>query len=188
MATQHPKARRVSALPPVRFVEQADLAPLGHLLPPAAVTLLRVLGPVPALALLRAWPGVQVPVPKHPDKRAGGVRRWAEIAEVVGDAAMPALAGHWGGSLLDIPLCTHLLAEKRNRWLRERFDELTNVRGAGISGYHAIQELCLALAEAGQPLNYREVQRVLQREDALAAERDARAAQGALFTSTTADH
>lgn len=162
----------VPVLPPPMVVEEADIEPLGHLLPPTAAALIRCAGVKPALALLQRWPGVTVPCPKHADSNPAGARRWAQIAEVVGDEAMPAIAAHYGGSILDVPVCRVLLMEKRNRWLRARYDELTSARLAALSGSAAIYELNLALAEAGQPMTYRSIEQLLY-----AGNRDADPAQ-----------
>lgn len=147
--------------PPARRLTAASLATVGHLLPPTAQTLIRRLGAEAALALLNKLPGAQLPVPKGADNNEHGARRWARIAEVVGDALMPTIAEHWGGDMLDVPLCLQALDEQRNRWLRERYDELTSARGPALSSYHALEELQLVMAEAGQPLTFRVVQQIV---------------------------
>ena len=159
MATPH--------LPPERHVTPDDLVHLAAWLPPTAATLIRLLGDLPALQLLRALPGVQIPVPLHRNANRGGARRWAMLASVVGEAAMPALVAHWGGSVLDVPVCRDLITEKRNHWIRGRFDDLAASAasgGTGLSAYGALQEINLALAQAGWPFTLREVQKVVNAE------------------------
>lgn len=163
-ATPRAPARFTSACgeaPPPRQLTVASLDEVGHLLPPTARTLVRRLGVVTALALLNRLPGAQLPVPKGPGNNADGARRWARIAEVVGEAAMPAIAEHWGGDMLDVPLCLQALDEQRNRWMRRRYDELTSLRGPALSSYHALEELQLTLAEAGQPITFRVIQQIV---------------------------
>lgn len=151
--------------PPARQVELADLAPdSAHaaLLPPSARTLVRVAGAGSALVLLQRCPGVQFVVPLRADANAHGRRRWQQLADVVGDAAMPAIAAHYAPGVLDVPMCTALLNAKRNAWIRARFDALTapHARPA-CSAYAALQEINLALAQAGWPFTLREVQKVV---------------------------
>jgi hypothetical protein len=167
-------------LPPVPLarVELADLYELAQWLPPTAATLVRVLGPAAALALLQAWPGVTYPIPRHPDANANGARRWAALADVVGEAAMPALAAHWGGSALDVPVCRALLAQKRNTWIRAQFDVLVNPTGAAMSGNAAAQAISLALAQAGQPMTHRELERLINQPDDINSPPGGRRAQG----------
>lgn len=153
-------------LPPPNRLEAADLEQLAHLLPPTAANLVRVAGTEAGLALLNRWPGVLYPVPKHADANAAGAARWAAIAAITGAQAMPAIAEHYGGSAIALPTCRSLLAEKRNRWLRARFDDLVDPHGPALPASAAVYELCLALAEAGQPMTYREVEKALARADA----------------------
>lgn len=156
MATPH--------LPPDRHVTPDDLVHLADWLPPTAVTLIRLLGDLQALQLMRRLPAVQMVVPLHRNANRGGARRWAMLAGVVGESAMPALVAHWGGSVLDVPVCRDLIVEKRNRWIRARFDDLTTSAhsgGAGLSAYAALQEINLALAQTGWPFTLREVQKVV---------------------------
>lgn len=152
---------KVSPVPPARQLNQDSLREVGHLLPPTAQQMINRLGVEAALALLNRLPGAQLPVPKAPDNNASGQRRWARYADVIGDAAMPALAQHWGGDLLDVPLCLVALDEQRNRWMRARYDELTSLRGSALSSYHALEELQAALAEAGQALTFRVIQQIV---------------------------
>lgn len=163
-------ATDVPCIPPALAVELHDLRELGHLLPPSAVTLIRVAGVQPALRLLRYWPAVQLVVPLRPAANPAGARRWQALANMVGEAAMPALVAHYGGGVLDVPACRDLLIEKRNRWVRARFDALTSLYGPALSAYAAVQEINLALAEAGWPLTLREVQKVVNETRRAAAE------------------
>lgn len=111
---------------------------------------------------MRQWPGVQVPVPLG-TSNPQGAKRWADIAAVIGADAMPTIAAHWGGSVLDVPTCKDLLVEKRNRWVRDRFDHLVSAHGHALSAFQATAEICLALAQAGQPITHREVEKTINR-------------------------
>lgn len=145
----------------------ADLQALGHLMPPTARSMVRELGPAATEALIRTWPGQEIPVPRHRNANDAGARRWAQIEAVVGPEAMPRVAGAYGGSMLDIPSCKALLLEKRNRWIRRRFDELT-ARGAaqpGMSKREAVRDIVLALLLSRRGLTYREVEKVVDASD-----------------------
>ena len=163
------------------------MATLGHLLPPSAVVLLACAGALPGLALLNAWPGVSVIMPKHAAATPAGARRWAQIAAVVGQAAMPALAALYGGNVLDVPTCAQLRTEKRARWLRQRFDQLG---AAGLNKTQAVQQLGIELAQMGSAggagsgghlMSYRAIEISLDTPDLTNAElalRQARKAAG----------
>lgn len=156
-------AAATSPTPPPRELNAHTLAHLAHLLPPTAHALIRRLGAEAAVQLINTWPGVQLVVPRQPDANDNGARRWARYAELIGEEAMKALAAHWGGDVADVPVCVAALNEQRNRWLIARFDELTDPRGPALSSYRAVEELTLALAESGQELTFREVQKVVNR-------------------------
>lgn len=147
----------------------ADLnGPLAHLLPPTALGLVRAVGVDAALALLTRYPGVQMPnVPKHPDANPHGARRWAVLAEVMGEAGMRALAASHGGAGLDVPTCHALRVARRNAHLRERFDRLTATppKGDGLSKNRAVELLGLEMA----PMTYRQVEAVVDSPQAQAA-------------------
>lgn len=152
----------------------ADLHELAHLLPPTAAELVRTVGEEAAVALMHRLPGVQLQVPKHRGANAAGARRWGQLAAVIGDAATQALATSHGGQVLDIPTCLALLNEKRNRWLRARFDGLTaSARSAAaerpLSGRAAVYEIGVELAAAGRVMTYRQIERVLQQPEREAA-------------------
>lgn len=155
----------VSATPPERRLDADTLRAFGLLLPPTARALRQRLGDEVALLLLNHLPGAQLPIPKRPDSNAHGARRWARYADLVGEPAMCTLAEHWGGTLLDIPVCGIALDAVRNRWLRARFDVLTSPGGLGLSSYGAIGELVEALSTAGQTLTFRQVQVIVNRID-----------------------
>lgn len=147
----------------------ADLSgPLAHLLPPTAAALVRAVGVDAALALLTRYPGVQIPnVPKHPDANPHGARRWAALAEVMGEVAMQALARSHGGGGLDVPTCHALRVARRNAHLCSRFDQLTASppKGEGLSKNRAVELLGLEMA----PMTYRQVELVVDSPQAPAA-------------------
>jgi len=139
----------------------ADLSEFAHLMPPSALELVRAIGADAAVSLMRGCGGAQLVVPKFQDHNRAGARRWAQLAEIVGEAAMPGLAAHYGGGLLDVPRCAQLLAAKRDAWVRRRFDELTYTAGRGLCARDAVFTIGLALAAAGRPLTYRQIERVV---------------------------
>ncbi|MCU0963566.1 MAG: hypothetical protein MUF08_00580 [Burkholderiaceae bacterium] len=142
----------------------ADLHELAHLLPPSAADLVRAVGQDAAAALMHRLAGVQLQVPRHRNANPAGARRWAQLEAVIGDAATEALARNHGGEVLDVPTCLALLVEKRNRWLRARFDWLTSSSGPGLpmSGRAAVYEIGIELVAAGRGMTYRQIERVLQ--------------------------
>lgn len=150
--------------PPRRLLTLEALEAHRALLPSTADELIRHVGLEPALTLMNTWPGVRVRVPKHVAANEAGQRQWARLAEMVGEHAMPALCAHWGGQHLDVPVCAELLDELRNDWVRRRFDALTTCEGAGrLSAYGATGQICIELAEAAQPLTFRQVQLCINR-------------------------
>lgn len=152
-------------MPHAHEIDVADLQALAHLLPPSAVELVRAVGPQAACALLRELPGVQVFVPKHQAANAAGARRWEQLSRIVGAGAMPGLLRHYGGNVIDIPLCLAATVEKRNRWIRSRFDELTNPRGANLSKRSAVYEIGLEIATVRRGMTYRQIERAIDSAD-----------------------
>lgn len=140
---------------------EADLSgPLAQWLPASAVQLVRALGVGAALALLNHYPGVQIPnVPKHPSANPHGARRWAALADVMGEDGMRTLAAAYGGGGLDVPNCHQLRVQRRNAHLRTQFDQLTASApaGQGLSKARAVEALVLALA----PITWRQVEQIL---------------------------
>lgn len=142
---------------PMSDIRACDLTEFASLVPPSGRELLRLLGERAALALLNAWPGVQVPVPKRRDANAHGARRWAQIAAIVGDESMTALAAALGGNVMEVPTCNDLRIARRNHVVRQQFDELTAPHGGGLSKAAAVQELVLHHA----PITYRQIELIL---------------------------
>jgi hypothetical protein len=149
-------------------VTVADLLALGHLMPPVATDMLRNLGPAATEALIRVWPGQELLVPKFPNANPAGARRWAQLEHVVGPQDMPALAAAYGGGVLRVPACKKLLDEKRARWIRQRFDEITATSSTGepgLSRRSAVHEIVMALTLAHRGLTYRQVERAIDATD-----------------------
>ena len=162
----------------------ADLASLGHLLPRSGVDLVRCVGLQAALALLNGLPGVVMTMPKTADANPHARRRWAQLVQLMGVAAVAALAAQYGGGPLEVPTCHQLRLERRNRWLRDRFDAYTASTGLGLSRNGAVYELGLDLAQAGLCMTHQGIENVLDNPGpAAAAARagDARTAQAVLF-------
>lgn len=137
-----------------------DLAAVWSLLPYTAQALVGCLGAPAAAALLAARPGCTVQIPKRSNHNPAGARRWAELAGIVGEDGMQALAARWGGDVLDIPVCKEARAELRNRAIRAAFDRLT--MDEGLSAKQAIYEIGLAHA----PITSRAIELICGRGDA----------------------
>jgi hypothetical protein len=152
----------------IRPLTPDDVAEVGHLLPYTAHDLIKRLGAVPALALLNTWPGVHTQIPRRPDANPAGRKKWAAIAAIIGEEAMERLAAHWGGEILEVPMCRAARDEIRNRAMRAEFDRLTVEEG--MSKAQAVQILGLQFGRV-----YRQVEKLIDRPDA------APAAQESLF-------
>ncbi|MCV2359657.1 hypothetical protein LNV08_11820 [Paucibacter sp. TC2R-5] len=150
---------------PARHLSVYDLHALGHLLPASARELVRVIGAQAAVTLLNALPGITLPVPKAANSNRHGARRWAQLVELVGPEATALLAAQFGGFALEINTCAALRCERRRRWLRAGFDVLTTGPG-GLSKNHAIEQLGIELARAGEPMNNRSIEQAIDSADA----------------------
>jgi hypothetical protein len=147
---------------------EADLAELAHLLPYNAQQLVQRIGAAAAVALLNRWPGVTFVMPKG-TSNAAGAARWAQLVGIVGAEATEILARWAGGDVLKIPTCDQLRTEKRNRWIRARYDAITAPAGGGYSKAVAVHLLGMELAADGHVVSYRGIERVLDTPGPLAA-------------------
>lgn len=138
----------------------ADLRAVWTLLPYTAQALMQCLGDEAAAALLAARPGCQFLVPKHPDRHPAGAKRWAELAGIIGDEAMAALAERWGGDVIEIPTLKAARDELRARAIRAEFDRLTCAEG--LSGKQAVYEIGLKFA----PISSRAIELICGKADA----------------------
>lgn len=136
------------------------IAAVRGLLPYTAQALIELIGVEAACALLEARPGCVLRVPKHPDKHPEGARRWAELAEIIGEDGMQRLAARFGGDILEIPTCAAARKELRDRMIRAEFDRLTMIEG--LSGARAIYEIGLKFA----PISSRAIELICGRGDA----------------------
>lgn len=136
-----------------------DFANLDHLMPETARVLAGCMGVEAAVNLLNTWPGVEVKVPRFPDANPAGAKRWAQMAAVVGEPAMRTLAALYGGTVLEIPLCSRVQQEKRNRVIRQDFDRFTSKppAGVGLSKAEAVQEIGIRYA----PISVRQIKSIL---------------------------
>ena len=132
-----------------------DLAAVHGLLPYTGQVLVGLLGPA-AVDLINKLGGCEVPIPKRPD-----APRWAELAAIIGDDGMRALAERYGGDIIAIPICRDARAELRARAIRAEFDRLT--AGGKMSGRQATYEIVLKFA----PITSRAVELACGRPDAL---------------------
>jgi hypothetical protein len=136
-----------------------DFTELTHLMPETARTLAQCIGTEATVALLNAWPGVEVKVPRFPDANPAGARRWAQMAAVIGAPAMERLAALYGGTTLEIPLCSRVRQERRNRVIRQDFDQFTSKppAGIGLSKTEAVQEIGMRYA----PISARQIESII---------------------------
>lgn len=138
----------------------SELRSVWTLLPYSAQQIMDCLGDEAAAKLLAARPGCQFLVPRHADRHPSGAKRWAELAAIVGDEAMEALAARWGGDVIEIPTCKTARDELRARAIRAEFDRLTVE--SGYSGKQAVYEIGLKFA----PISSRAIELMCGRADA----------------------
>lgn len=136
-----------------------DCAAISGCLPYTALALIQALGAVPACTLINERPGVTLVIPKHPDANASGARRWAELAELIGEPAMQILAAKWGGQPFSVPVCKRAREELRARRIRAHWDRLVNRER--LSGRQAVYEICLLEA----PITSRAIELICGRGD-----------------------
>jgi len=159
-------AALISTPSPAEFaLDVQDLAHLAHLLPDSALELVRTIGPEAAVALMRGMPGVQLMIPKSADANPAGARRYEQLACLMGASAALALIEAYGGNALDVPVCHAAALEKRNRWIRQRFDHLTARSEGALSRRQAVYELGLELSTAGRSMTYRQIERAIEAAD-----------------------
>lgn len=107
--------------------------------PRSASDLIRVAGIEAAAALIAAWPGQEYPVPVSVHSRnKAGQRRYAQLAEVVGDAAAQRIVGAYAGTWLSVPNCREALWARQQDIIRAEADALF---AAGYSSREAVFEL-----------------------------------------------
>lgn len=118
-----------------------DLAGLSHLLPPAALELIRVVGWEATYKLISHYPGTHFPVGKNKTK-AGKILH-AALSEVVGEknAERISLAYRTQRNVW-IPKCQGAVQELRNRLIRRQFDELIS-QTPPMPAYLAARNLAL---------------------------------------------
>lgn len=156
---------------PAAHLTVQDLLTLGHLLPASARELVRCVGECAALLLLNQLPGLILPMPKTATGNRHGARRWQQLAALVGQDATALIAAQYGGFVLEINTCAALRTERRRRWLRAGFDMLTTGPG-GLSKNHAIEQLAIELARAGDPMSNRGIEQAVDSADSAALLQD----------------
>lgn len=95
-------------------------------LPPFAQELVDLIGFEPTMALVRAFGGIPLSIPK----RVSGGANYEAIAELVGQEAADKLVARYGGDRVKMPRCHRLLVVER--WRRiiadaERGDTLNQI-------------------------------------------------------------
>ena len=156
----------------------ALLAELSRLplFPRSARELIEVAGLEAAALLITAWPGQVWPVPARVGGgNPAGVRRWAQLVEIVGEPAAARIV-HWcpGGELF-VPNLKEVLWSRNQDLIRADFDRLTTTGGYSVR--EAIFELGIKYG-----CSHTAVDRALKRPDNVLGEAAAGAPlQGALF-------
>lgn len=81
------------------------------------------------------------------------------MAAVIGAPAMERLAALYGGTTLEIPLCSRVRQERRNRVIRQDFDQFTSKppAGIGLSKTEAVQEIGMRYA----PISARQIESII---------------------------
>lgn len=108
--TSHPP------LPDAVWVREGDL-------PAGALNLVRLLGWPDASALIHTLGGIAFPVPVAANNNPAGAARFAQLAEIVGEAGAQAIIAEYGGDILNIPNCRQAIARARMRAMRDRYDQ-----------------------------------------------------------------
>lgn len=149
----------------------SQLLDLGPLLPQSARDIIQVAGIDAAAQLMTAWPGQEFLVPKRENSNPRGARRYAMLAEIVGEPAARAIMAHWGGRFLIIPNCKEAIWARTQDHIRADFDLLT---GEGYSAREAVFELGIKYGVTGRCID-----KVLSRPDSSA--KDPESTQLGLF-------
>lgn len=137
------------------------------LLPPTIREIVRLIGYGPAMALVRAFGGQELRIP-----RGEGSDTWAALCEVIGEPATRRLAATYsGGEPLYIALCYRAMLADRNHRMVARYDALL---AEGHSGRGAVSVI---VREFG-PICYRQVEKIV---NAPLPEAAPAGGQGALF-------
>jgi len=84
-------------------------------LPKSAIDLVERYGMATAVSLIEAWPSIKFPVPVGKQNNLEGARRFAMLAEIVGEAKAEEIVAHCGGTDLYIPSCKTAIRMARNR-------------------------------------------------------------------------
>ena len=129
------------------------------LFPRTARDLIRVAGLEGAAALITAWPGQEWPVPA----RVGGgnpfgVRRWAQLVEIVGEPAAGRIVRWSPGGVLCVPNLKEVRWSHTQDKIRADFDRLTLTNGYSLR--EAVFELGIKYGCTGAA-----IQRALKRPD-----------------------
>lgn len=104
-------------------------------LPPTARLLAEIIGLPEAQRLIEALGGLTITFSKG--QRRDGQARYAEVAEIVGEAGALLLAERLGGAPISIPRCTAAMRAARDDQMREQFDQLTR----NVSARAAVAQL-----------------------------------------------
>ncbi len=82
----------------------------------------RVAGLNVAIAIVNAFRGMEVSIPKGENNNISGKAAFERIAAVCGRDAALAICNEFGGEVLSIPRCHALHVEMRGRAIRRAFD------------------------------------------------------------------
>lgn len=143
-----------------------DLAAMRWLVPDSVSELVDDVGAAASLALINAWPGVAIVMPRASDAGGSvGARLWQALAALIGEEATQRMGQLYGGQCVEIASCFALRTERRRRWLRARCDAMF-AAAPGVSKATALHALGIALARAGDPMSGRAIEMALDSGDA----------------------
>ncbi len=122
-----------------------------ELLPTFMRDVARLCGLEPACRLAALLGGLDFPVPKGEANNRAGMRRFAVLAEAMGEGAARIFCTEYGGERVFIPFCRSVIRRIRDRAIVREFD-------AGAT----VGDLVLR-----HKLSYRQIEKILKRPIAL---------------------
>jgi len=122
-----------------------------ELLPTFMRDVARLCGLEPACRLAALLGGLDFPVPKGEANNRAGMRRFAVLAEAMGEGAARIFCTEYGGGRVFIPFCRSVIRRIRDRAIVREFD-------AGAT----VGDLVLR-----NKLSYRQIEKILKRPIAL---------------------
>lgn len=109
-------------------IRAEELTPEDIAILPALVRdIVRVAGLPAAIAIVNAFRGIEISIPKGEGNNTAGNVAFNRLADACGRDAALAICKEYGGEVLGIPRCHTLRSEMRNRAIRRAFDGGENI-------------------------------------------------------------